>query len=240
MPNRNSWTMIRAALLFAASAAVISACGGSVEFRAGPGGAAGNAAGGAPSAGAGGSGVSGAGAGGLADCGHVACAGNAVCGLGYKTVLDASGCCTTCVPDGSGGSGGGDPCSGVACPAIACVGGTKYESAPGQCCGTCVQDPTACAQGQADYRSLRSQLLAASGTRDCAVNDDCRFLGGNASCDVTCEAYVVSNRAGPSIEQQLDQFALQKCSLCAATHPPCLTLPPPFCQAGQCRYGVYD
>jgi hypothetical protein len=248
MPNEFSWTRFRGAALLAAGAIVVSACGGSAEFREGGAGAAGSAVGGAPSAGAGGVGVSGGGAGGGGGwrdsgeagsaCVNVECPSDGACGPGYKAVTDASGCCTTCVPDGSGGSGG-NSCAYTSCPAIACGPGTKWASVPGQCCGTCVPDPEACSEAQAAYQDLRSQLLSAPGALNCGTTADCQFLSSSARCGAPCPSSAVSTAAAKSIEQQLNQFEAVNCSFCPAVEVPCVAPPPPFCAGGTCILGGY-
>jgi hypothetical protein len=146
MLSTQSWTMIRYALLLAAGACWVPACGGTAEFTRG--GSAGQAAAGANNAGAnsagansagtssGGAGNSGAGGG----CAAVACPAIA-CGPGYEMVRQAGSCCGTCVPDGSGGSGGRHVCDG-ACTQVACGPGYKSVVQPGACCPTCVPDGT--------------------------------------------------------------------------------------------------
>jgi hypothetical protein len=216
MSNDQSWTMLRGVVLFAASAFVIAACGGSVEFTAGAGGA----AAGAPSAGAsssGGAGAGGAGAGGAG----------------------ASGAGASSSGGASAGSGGGNPCAGASCPAIACAKGLKYASVPGQCCGTCVPDPDACSKAQFEYGYFRDQLLAAPGALSCSVNADCRYLSSNAACGAPCVSSAVSARAAAGIEQQLTQFATGNCSFCPAEQPPCSAPPAPLCIDGMCILGGY-
>jgi len=249
------WTMIRSAVLLTAGAWLLAACGGSVEFRADPGGAAGTSAGGSVSAGASfggassgstsGGNTSSGGAG--VDCTHVACTAIG-CGPGLKPILEPGACCTTCVPDGSGGGGGsgssgggggsgGNPCAITTCPRPLCARGFMYADVPGQCCGSCVPDPNACPNAQAEYRALRDKLLAAPEATSCSVGADCQWLATSAPCGDPCPSHAVSVKAAVMLEQQLANFAESSCSFCPATLPPCAAPPPPVCSAGQCLFG---
>ncbi|KAJ6585788.1 hypothetical protein B0H19DRAFT_1250559 [Mycena capillaripes] len=58
------------------------------------------------------------------DCSLVRCA-SVECPLGETARIEAGACCPTCVP-----------CGIVACPLIACIGGSV--TLPGNCCPTCV------------------------------------------------------------------------------------------------------
>jgi len=246
------WSMIRNAVLVTSGAWLLAACGGSVEFRADPGGAAGTSAGGAVSAGASFGGASsgstsfgGASSGSTSsggagvDCTQVACTAIG-CGPGFKSILEPGACCPTCVPDGSGGGGGsgGNPCAITTCPRPLCAQGFMYADVPGQCCGSCVPDPNACSNAQAEYRALRDKLLAAPEATSCAVDADCQWLATNAACGDPCPSSTVSVKAAAMIEPQLADFAESSCSSCPVTLPPCAAPLPSRCSAGKCSLGI--
>jgi len=144
------------------------------------------------------------------------------------------------VPDGSGGSGGGNTCNGVSCPAIACVNGYHYETAPDQCCGVCVPDGDACSKGQAAYHDLREKLLADLSATACTTNNDCTLLGNNSQCGDQCAADAVNVLAASSVNAELSQFAAANCSTCKTIAPPCAAPPPPLSVAGRCSIYYLD
>ncbi|MEO8906338.1 MAG: hypothetical protein ABI488_27245 [Polyangiaceae bacterium] len=200
-----------------------TACGGSFSGDTGA----------ASGAGAGGSGAaSGAGSGGMCnvECVQVECDG--------VLTMAPGECCPVCVPYGTGGAGDGGAggCSNTACPAYACGSGYKPQTLPGECCPSCVPDDS-CAQGQADYSTLRRKLLAQPGAVACKVDNDCALLPGSSYCGDQCSQIPVNAAAAQSIESQLSSFGSSNCSTCTPIYPPCTSAFSPVCTQGQCVSG---
>ncbi len=161
------------------------------------------------------------------------------CGPGFKSVQQPGQCCPSCVPDGGGGAGGGVNCEAVDCAVPECGAGYKYELTAGQCCGACVPDGDTCAEGQTEYKDLRSKLLADPSAVQCVLNTDCTLLSQNVQCGDQCAATPVSVQAAQSINPQLSEFAAANCAGCMVTAPPCAAPPPPICAGGKCILGGY-
>lgn len=123
-----------------------------------------------------------------------------------KRIVQATdACCPTCLDTGC-----------EVCPALDCAEGTHSESAPGDCCPSCVADPPdACATGQQVYAGLRATLLDKYGSSGCSNSTDCTLVSENNACSIACNVVLPLSTAHNFVDN-LDSLAMG-----------CATCPPP-------------
>ena len=233
MTKNPCWVKIRTAVLVTASAVLFTACGGTAVIDRGDGATAGRSG---VSGSNGASGSKGDLGGAANGCDGVNCLAIG-CGPGSISVLPPGECCPVCEPDGSSGFGG-MTCPGP-CAGQICENGMKSQPVPGACCAfTCVPDPAACANGQAAFRTLRDQLLAAPDALSCSKDSDCQLEASHIQCGDQCPSQPLSVAAAPKIEAQLSQFETDHCSTCMSVIAPCVPPRPPACIDGTCVTGA--
>ncbi|HKO51912.1 MAG TPA: hypothetical protein VJV79_29590 [Polyangiaceae bacterium] len=160
------------------------------------------------------------GAGQASRCEGVLCA--AIPATCTKIVQGPNDCCPTCPDTG---------CD--LCQEPNCEPGTHAEVIAGDCCATCIADPPdACAKGQEQYETMRSQLYEKYSSSGCKNSAECELAIEDNACSRSCPLVLPAQ----SVDNYLSNLnnAASGCATCAEQpQPKCISVVA-ACVNGKC------